>query len=47
MQRLTHYPTANTLSNQRIVGHTVWAPEERKGQSQETRLQLEVGALDF
>ena len=30
---LTHYPTANTLSNHRRVGHTAWAPEGRDGRS--------------
>ena len=33
-QRLTHYPKANTLSNQRSVGHTAWAPKGREGRSQ-------------
>ena len=30
-QRLTHFPTANTLSNNWCVGHTAWAPRGCEG----------------
>ena len=34
---LTHYPTANTLSNHCGVGHTVRVPKVREGRSQVAR----------
>ena len=42
IQRLTHYPKANTLSDQRRVGHTAWTPEGRERRSQASS-QREVG----